>query len=97
AQFFELPGVHHFAWDLAYRDASLFARVKDIRRVADPDHVVYVTHSTRYNKAYWLRIDRIDKGLELARIEGQRKQGTFDIRSRNLSAFSILLDPEIAP
>jgi poly(3-hydroxybutyrate) depolymerase len=97
AQFFELPGVHHFAWDLAYRDASLFERVKDIRRVADPDHVVYVTHSPRFNKAYWLRIDRIDKGLELARIEGERKQGNFEVRSRNLSAFSILLDPAIAP
>jgi hypothetical protein len=27
AHYFELPGVTHFAWDFAYRDASLFRRV----------------------------------------------------------------------
>src|SRR5437867_8794126 len=30
--YFELPGVHHFAWDFAYREASLFARLAPIRR-----------------------------------------------------------------
>ena len=97
ARYFELPGVNHFSWDLAYRDASLFARVRDVRRTPVPTRVVYTTHSPRFNKAYWLRIDRIDKGLELARIEAERADGRISVKTRNLSAFSVLLDTGVAP
>jgi hypothetical protein len=58
---------------------------------------VYTTHSPRYRQAYWLRVDRIDKGLELARIEGERAEGRISVKTRNLAAFSILLSPELAP
>ena len=60
AHYFELPGVTHFAWDFAYRDAALFRRVEAIRRNPFPERVVYSTFSPRYNKAYWLR-DRPDR------------------------------------
>jgi dienelactone hydrolase len=97
AHYFELPGVTHFSWDFAYRDAALFRRVADIRRDPFPERVVYSTFSPRYSKAYWLRIDRIDRGLVLARLEGTQKAGAFDVSTDNLSAFSILLAPAIAP
>ncbi len=97
AHYFELPGVTHFAWDFAYRDASLFRRVENLRRNPFPERVVYFTFSPRYNKAYWLRIDRIDRGLTLARIEGTQKAGAFDLKTDNLAAFSLLLAPAIAP
>jgi dienelactone hydrolase len=97
AHYFELPGVTHFAWDFAYRDAALFRRVEGIRRNPFPERVVYSTFSPRYNKAYWLRIDRLDKGLALARLEGTQKAGAFDVKTDNLGAFSILLAPAIAP
>jgi dienelactone hydrolase len=97
AHYFELPGVTHFSWDFAYRDASLFRRVEGIRRNPFPERVVYSTFSPRYNKAYWLRIDRIDKGLALARIEGTQKAGLFDVTTDDLTAFSLLLAPAIAP
>ena len=90
--YFELPGVHHFAWDFAYKDASLFARLAPIRRNPSPEHVVYSTFSPRYNKAYWLRIDRIDRGLALARIEGTRREQGVAVKTDNLSAFTLLLD-----
>jgi dienelactone hydrolase len=96
--YFELPGVHHFAWDFSYRDASLFSRIADIRRDAHPKRVVYSTFSPRYRQAYWTRIDRIDRGLQMARIQATRDdEGRFEITTENLSAFSLLLSPEIAP
>ena len=70
---------------------------RPIRRNPFPEHVVYSTFSPRYNKAYWLRIDRIDRGFALARIEGTQKAGVFDVKTDNLSAFSLLLAPAIAP
>lgn len=95
--YFELPGVNHFAWDFAYRDASLFARLAPIRRNPFPDRVVYSTFSPRFNKAYWLRIDRIDQGFKLARIEARRRVRLFEVTVDNVSAFSILLDPALVP
>ena len=95
--YFELPGVNHLAWDFAYREASLFARLAPIRRNPFPDRVVYSTFSPRYNQAYWVRIDRIDKGFELARIEATRRVRLFEVKTRNLSAFSLLLGPELVP
>jgi dienelactone hydrolase len=97
ARYFELPGVTHFSWDFAYRDGGLFRRLADIRRNPHPERVVYSTFSPRYNRAYWLRIDRIDRGLALARIEGTRTQGAFDVKTDNLTAFSIILSPALAP
>jgi hypothetical protein len=97
AHYFELPGVTHFSWDFAYRDAALFRRVTEIRREPFPERVVYSTFSPRYSKAYWLRIDRIDRGFTLARIEGTQRSGVFDVKPANLTAFSILLAPAIAP
>jgi pimeloyl-ACP methyl ester carboxylesterase len=96
-RYFELPGVNHFAWDFAYREASLFARLAPIRRNPFPDHVVYSTFSPRFNKAYWLRIDRIDHGLKLARIEGRRRVRLFEITVDNVSAFTMLLGPALVP
>jgi predicted esterase len=96
-RYFEMPGVTHFAWDFAYRDASLFRRVEGVRRDPFPERVVYSTFSPRYNKAYWLRVDRIARGLALARVEGTQKAGAFDVKTDNLAAFSLLLAPPIAP
>jgi pimeloyl-ACP methyl ester carboxylesterase len=92
AFYFEQPGVHHFAWDFAYRDASLFARLAPIERNPSPDRVVYATFSPRYNKAYWLRIDRIDKGFEIARLEAVREEKGFSVKAKNLSAFTLHLE-----
>jgi pimeloyl-ACP methyl ester carboxylesterase len=92
AQLFELPGVNHFAWDFAYRNASIFERLADIRRDPSPPRVVYSTFSPRYNQAYWLRIDRIERGFRLARIEGVRGAGAIDVSVENVSAFTILLE-----
>src|SRR5258706_2746301 len=96
-RYFELPGVNHFAWDFAYRDASLFARLQPIRRNPFPDRVVYSTFSPRFNQAYWVRIDRIDRGFKLARIEATRRARLFEVKTDNLSAFSLLLGPPLLP
>jgi hypothetical protein len=94
---YEQPGVHHFAWDFAYRDASLFGRLAQVRRNPSPDRVVYATYSPRYNKAYWVRIDRIDKGGKVARLEALRGDAGFEVKTDNLSAFTLLLDAARVP
>ena len=93
----ELPGVNHFAWVPAYRDASIFKLVSGVKRDPFPRHVIYRTYSLRYNQAYWLRIDGIEHGLAMAAIEGDRDDAKFTVRPDNVSAFSLLLDPKRVP
>ena len=95
--YFELPGVQHPAWDLSYRDGNIFKILAPIRRNPFPRRVVYSTYSTRFHQAYWLRIDRIENGFQLARIEGNFNGRVFSIHVENISAFSILLDPKLVP
>jgi hypothetical protein len=96
-QFHELPGVTHFAWDFSYRHGNIFKLLAPIRRNPNPHHVVFSTFSARFNKSYWLQIDRIEKGLELARIEGDLNGSAFDLKMSNISAFSLLLSPGLIP
>jgi dienelactone hydrolase len=96
-RYFELPGVDHFAWVPAYRDAAIFPLLAGVRRDPFPAHVVYKTPTIRYNQAYWLRIDQIDDGLALAGIEGDQARGKFTVRPNNISAFSLLLDAKHVP
>jgi len=93
----ELPGVNHFAWVPAYRDASIFKLLDGVKRDPFPRHVIYRTYSLRYNQAYWLRIDGIEHGLAMAAIEGDRDGAQFSVRTENVGAFSLLLDAKHVP
>ena len=44
-----------------------------------------------------MRIDRIDRGLKLARIEATHRARLFEVKTDNLSAFSLLLGPPLLP
>ena len=70
----ELPGVNHFAWVPAYRDAAIFKLVGGVKRDPFPRHVIYRTYSLRYNQAYWLRIDGIEHGLAMAGDRGRSRR-----------------------
>ena len=87
AHYFELPGRHPLLVGLRLpRRRALPRGWRTSGANPFPERVVYSTFSPRYNKAYWLRIDRIDRGLALARIEGTRKAGVFDVKTDNLTA-----------
>ena len=96
-RYVELPGVAHNAWDTAYRDGNVFRLLAGVRRDPFPARVVFKTPSLRYPSAYWLRVDRIDRGGALAEVVGQRDGQTFTVRTDNVSAFSLLLDPKFVP
>ena len=93
----ELPGVNHFAWEPAYRDAAIFKLLDGVKRDPFPRHVIYRTYSLRYNQAYWLRIDAFDHGLAMSTIEGDEDGAKFAVRADNVSAFSLLLDAKHVP
>jgi pimeloyl-ACP methyl ester carboxylesterase len=52
-----------------------------------PDHLRFVTYTTRYNKDYWASVDGMDKLYERADIEAVRSDSrkSYDIKTHNVS------------
>ena len=52
-----------------------------------PDHLRFVTYTTRYNRHHWATLDQLDKQYERAEIDAQRKEGgkSYDIKTKNLN------------
>lgn len=98
AQYIEYPGVKHFSWDYAYRDGRIFEWFDRFKRNANPRRVVYKTASSQYNKAYWVRIDRMERPREFALIDATiDASGRIDVKAQNITRYTLLLNNKLVP
>lgn len=93
ADYIEYPGVHHNAWELAYRNGGVFDWFANFRRNRSPRHVRFVTRAYRYSSAYWVRIDGLTPGLE-ASIDARQEGALIEVETHNVDGFT--LTPETA-
>jgi hypothetical protein len=49
-----------------------------------PDHLRFVTYTTRYNRHHWATLDRLEKHYERAEIDAKRANGRIEISTKNL-------------
>jgi dienelactone hydrolase len=54
-----------------------------------PSEIRFVTHSLKYNRMKWLIIDGLDQHWEQARINAKLISGGFEIKTVNVSAFTL--------
>src|SRR3954462_9085391 len=54
---------------------------------SSPEHIRFVTYTTRYNRSYWVSLDGLEKHYERAEVDAQRAGGgaTYDLKTRNLT------------
>ena len=54
---------------------------------SSPDHIKFLTYTTRYNKSYWVSVDALGKLYERADINAQRKEGgkSYEIKTTNIA------------
>ena len=88
ADYIEFPAVRHNAWDMAYRDASIFGWFGKFQRDRDPSHVRFATRLGRYNSAYWVRIDGFAPGA-LAAVDAVRSAAEIHVQTKNVDAFTL--------
>src|SRR6185437_9422053 len=57
----------------------------------EPDHIRFVTYTTRYNRCFWVTVDGLEQHYERAEVDARRSKGdaTIQIKTKNVS--SILL------
>jgi pimeloyl-ACP methyl ester carboxylesterase len=57
------------------------------RGLQSPDHVRFLTYTTRYNKSFWVTIDGLGQHYERAEVDAQRLAGgaSYQIKTKNVS------------
>jgi pimeloyl-ACP methyl ester carboxylesterase len=56
-----------------------------------PEHIRFVTYTTRYNRDYWVSVDGLEKHYERADIDAQRASGgdKYEIKTHNVSRLAL--------
>jgi pimeloyl-ACP methyl ester carboxylesterase len=52
-----------------------------------PDHIRFLTYTTRYNRDYWVSLDGLEKHYERAEVDAQRNDArtSYDVKTKNLT------------
>ena len=77
---------HEYRDDFRKRmDEIDLANLKRGRQV--PDHIRFVTYTTRYNHCYWLTLDGLEQHYDRAEINAKRSEDhtRFDVTTKNLT------------
>ena len=61
------------------------------RGQTSPDHIRFLTYTTRYNHDYWVTIDGLEKHYERAEVDAQRSGGGqhYEIKTKNISRLTL--------
>lgn len=91
-EYTEYPGVQHDSWVNAYQDGSIFSWFDKFRRNPQPERVLFSSDKYKYNKAYWVRLDKLTPGT-MAHIDARfSENNSLEISTTNLDAFSLNLE-----
>ncbi len=90
----EYPGVGHGLGDRYYdgyaRLLEFFAGKRNIRH---PKTIDFTTASQKYNKAYWIWIQKTIQPGEFARVHAEAKDNSIAIETKNVSKLTVIPDP----
>ena len=64
----------------------------------DPDHIRFVTWTTRYNTCFWVSLDGLEKQYQRSEIDAQRSNGgkDYQITTKNLTRLTLREIPNAA-
>jgi pimeloyl-ACP methyl ester carboxylesterase len=61
------------------------------RGQTSPDHIRFLTYTTRYNRDYWVTIDELEKHYERAEVDAQRGADgqRYEVRTKNIARLTL--------
>ncbi len=87
----EYPGISHNSWEYAYKDGFIFDWFSQFERDLYPQHVEFRTEWYKYNKAYWVTMDKLTPGTP-ANIDAEfTGVNAIGISTSSLDAFTLNL------
>jgi dienelactone hydrolase len=87
----EYPGVKHDSWVPAYKDEFIFGWFSQFKRNRFPEQVRFATRQYKYDKAYWVQLDRFTPGTLTSIDVKFTAPNQLDIKTKALNAFTLNL------
>ena len=88
-EYTEYPGVQHNSWEDAYRNGSIFKWFAKFRRNRFPDRVRFTASRYKYDRAYWVALDRLITGAPAAIDAEFIAPNALVITTSGLGAFTL--------
>ena len=81
----------HATSDLVRERLNAFIKEHLERGRISPDHIRFLTYTTRYNKSHWATLDVLDEHYQRAEIDAQRTDGgkRYEITTKNLARLTL--------
>jgi len=79
-------------WEAESKKRSdLFINAAAKKGRTDPDHIRFVTYTTRYNRCFWVTVDGLDQHYQRAEVDARRSpsDGTIEVKTTNVSALAL--------
>lgn len=92
----DIPQLGHNVWDKAFEEDKLLRWLAARSRPEVAPQPVLRTARHRFNRAFWLRMDRLDRGnrpideTHFGQLEGQVKGDRLQVSTRGIEAFTIV-------
>jgi pimeloyl-ACP methyl ester carboxylesterase len=59
---------------------------------AEPDHIRFVTYTTRYDRCFWVRVGELDQHYERAEVDAKRSQDGTNVEVKTKNVAVLLLN-----
>ena len=89
--FLVAPNTPH-ATDPEFRKRMDAMHLENLKRGrVSPDHLRFLTYTTRYNRSHWATLDGLEKHYERAEIEAKRlgNRSRYEIKTKNLNRLTL--------
>ncbi len=90
-------GMMHGSMPDESRDPNFYRWLVSHKRPPYPHKVSLTVPELRYNTAWWVRVDALTSPAEIAQVHAEYGKDNVTVQTKNVSAFSLLLDERLAP
>ena len=88
----ELAGLGHHIWSNVFTDPDLADWLRERSRAAVPRRVVYRTYTLKYNRAYWVTLDRLERWGSRADVTAEvLDAGRLRVETENVAALRVVV------
>jgi dienelactone hydrolase len=83
------PNTAHKFHPDSKKESDEFINKAVAERQTSPDHIRFVTYTTRYNECFWITLDQLEKQYERAEVDATRKGDRVTIQTKNIARFTL--------
>ncbi|WP_297094515.1 phospholipase [uncultured Draconibacterium sp.] len=86
------PGIAHNSWEYAYDKGFIFDWFGQFERNLFPIEVRFTTSTFKYNKSYWVNVDKLTPGVQTSIVAKFTGKNEIEVTTSELLGFTLNLE-----